>query len=131
MNGQLLPMGQLRPIIDAFVDRVVLDLMIGLFLKSIPKERLKQRELEDVAAWKRYSVSYPGRSLKEEYTQHPVTGGHFNRPKKILQETLCEFDVSATLKEAWLAHTEVLGALITHDSESRCDAVASRIDDLN
>ena len=131
MNRELLPMDQLRPIIDAFVERVVIDPMIGFFFNSIPKERLKQRELEFAAAWMGHPVSYTGRPLRQAHTQHPIKGGHFDRRKKILEDTLNEFDVPCTLKEAWLAHTDALRAQITQDGKSQCDAVATRLDDLN
>ena len=131
MNRELLPMDQLRPIIDAFVERVVEDPMIGFFFNSIPKERLKQRELEFAAAWMGHSIAYTGRPLKQAHTQHPIKGGHFDRRKKILHETLNEFDVPSALKEAWLSHTDALRAQITQDDESQCDAVATRLDALN
>ena len=131
MNGELLPMEELRSIIDAFVERVVKDPMIGFFFNSIPIERLKERELEFAAAWMGHPVSYTGRALKQAHAQHPIKGGHFDRRKKILQETLNEFDIPSALKEAWLAHTDALRAQITHDSERQCDAVATRLDELN
>ena len=108
MNGELLPMEELRSIIDAFIERVVKDPMIGFFFNSIPIERLKERELEFAAAWMGHPVSYTGRALKQAHAQHPIKGGHFERRKKILQETLNEFDVPCTLKKAWLAHTDAL-----------------------
>ena len=131
MNGERLPMEELRSIIDAFVERVVEDPMIGFFFNSIPKERLKQRELEFAAAWMGHPIAYTGRPLKQAHTQHPIKGGHFDRRKKILQETLNEFDVPSALKEAWLSHTDALRAQITQDAESQCDAVATRLDALN
>ena len=45
-----------------------------------------------------HSIKYTGRPLKQAHSQHPIKGGHFDRRKKILQETLNEFDVPSALK---------------------------------
>ena len=131
MNRELLPMDQLRPIIDAFVERVVMDPMIGFFFNSIPKERLKQRELEFAAAWMGHSVSYTGRPLKQAHSQHPIKGGHFDRRKKHPCRRPSMNLTFLCVEAAWLAHTDSLRAQITQDGQSQCDAVATRLDDLN
>ena len=130
MNDELLPMDQLRSIIDAFVEKFIADPMIGFFFNRMSKEKLKHREFEFAAAWMGHSIGYPGRALKRAHTQHPIEGSQFERRRMILEETLDAFVVPPSLKEAWLAHTDALRAQITHRGNNRCDAGSTRLESL-
>ena len=52
---------RLRVIIDDFVDRIVRDMMIGFFFRSVDIPRLKQREFEFAAAHLGGETRYTGR----------------------------------------------------------------------
>ena len=131
MKDNALPIEELRKVIDAFVEKVVGDPMIGFFFQSISVDVLKKREFELAASWMGHPVKYTGRPLKAAHAQHPINGGHFDRRRTILKETLERFGVDESLKDAWLTHTDALRAQVTDDSAGICDTQETSLDALN
>jgi len=111
---------RLRAVIDAFVDRMFDDLMIGFFFRSASRERIKEMELQHAAEHLGGPVTYGGRPLDKAHAPHRIMGGHFERRKKILDDTLREHGVSEAIRERWMAHLETLRPLITKDAGSEC-----------
>jgi truncated hemoglobin YjbI len=119
----------LRAIIDTFIDRVFDDRMIGFFFRHSDRQRIKEMEYQLVAHFLGAEVQYQGRPLDQVHAKHPIMGGHFDRRRQILKETLDFYHVSEPIKEAWLAHTDQLRPLITPEQDSACDSntVAQRV----
>ena len=117
---------KLRQIIDAFIDRVFDDTMIGFFFRNANKGRIKEMEFQLIARFLGADVEYQGRPLDEVHAKHPIMGGQFARRRQILKETLESFDVPAFIIDAWLEHTDSLRPLITPEADSACDPVAAR-----
>ena len=117
---------KLRQIIDAFIDRVFDDTMIGFFFRNANKVRIKEMEFQLTARFLGADVEYQGRPLDEVHAKHPIMGGQFARRRQILKETLESFDVPAFIIDAWLEHTDSLRPLITPEADSACDPVAAR-----
>lgn len=117
---------KLRQIVDAFIDRVFADRMIGFFFRNANKQRIKELEYQLIAQHFGAPTVYQGRPLAEAHGKHPIMGGQFMRRMQILRETLEEFDVPPEIRDAWLAHTEELRPLVTRDSGSDCDADLAR-----
>ena len=67
---------KLRAIIDAFVDRVMDDVMIGFFFRHVNRERLKELEYQHAAEFLEADVKYRGRALRDAHGKHPIMGGH-------------------------------------------------------
>ncbi len=111
---------RLRPIIDTFVDRVVNDVMIGFFFRSVDLERLKQFEYEFAAAHLGGPSNYSGRPLARAHAQHPILGGHFNRRLRILEKTLADFSAPEDVIREWIEHNERLRRVITRDLGTEC-----------
>lgn len=120
---------RLRAIIDTFIDRVFDDRMIGFFFRHSDRQRIKEMEYQLVAHFLGAQVHYQGRPLDQVHAKHPIMGGHFDRRRQILKETLDLYHVSEPIKEAWLAHTDKLRPLITPEQDSACDSntVAHRV----
>lgn len=131
MKDNALPIEELREVIDAFVEEVVRDPMIGFFFQSISVDVLKRREFELAASWMGHPIKYSGRPLRAAHSQHPIKGGHFDRRRTILKETLERFGVDVSLINEWLAHTDALRAQVTKDSSGVCDAQETSLDALN
>lgn len=110
----------LHAIIDDFVERVFGDVMIGFFFRGIEQKHLRELEYQHAAEHLGGPVHYRGRPLREVHAKHPIRGGHFDRRKQILRETLEAHSVPADIAEAWLAHTESLRALVTPDGAGEC-----------
>lgn len=117
---------RLRKIIDAFIDRVFDDRMIGFFFRHADRQRLKEMEFQFTARFLGAEVEYRGRPLDQVHAKHPIMGGQFARRAQILRETLEIFLVPEPVREAWLAHTESLRPLITQDAGSDCDPMVAR-----
>jgi hemoglobin len=112
---------QLRLIINAFIDSVFDDRMIGFFFHKADRQRIKDMEYQLAAHFLGAQVEYQGRPLDQVHAKHPIMGGHFARRRQILKETLDLYHVPDPIKQAWLAHTDALRPLITPQKDSECD----------
>ncbi len=112
---------RLRPIIDAFVDRVFEDRMIGFFFRNADRARVKKFEYQLAASFLGADIEYGGRPLGKVHANHPIMGGHFARRRQILSETLDDYGVASEIKEALLRHTDALRGQITPEAGSGCD----------
>jgi hemoglobin len=117
---------RLREIIDAFIDRVFADRMIGFFFRNADRKRIKEMEYQLTAEFLGADVHYRGRPLDQVHAKHPIMGGQFARRLQILKETLEDFHVPHPIRDAWIEHNESLRSLITPNSGSDCDPVAAR-----
>ena len=104
---------RLRAIVNAFIDRVFEDRMIGFFFRNVDRARLKEMEYQLAASFLGANVKYTGRPLGKAHVNHPIMGGHFARRRQILKETLEAYQVAEEIKAAWLDHTDSLRPLIT------------------
>ena len=112
---------KLRTIINTFIDRVFDDRMIGFFFRHADRNRIKDLEYQLAAHFLGAQVKYQGRPLDQVHGKHPIMGGHFDRRRQILKETLELYHVPELIKAAWLAHTDTLRSLITPEQDSACD----------
>jgi len=117
---------KLREIIDAFIDRVFADRMIGFFFRNADRARIKEMEYQLAAEFLGAEVKYTGRPLDITHANHPIMGGHFARRRQIFKETLEHFGVAEEIESALLNHTDALRSLITPEIGSGCDPVAAR-----
>ena len=117
---------KVRAIVDAFIDRVFADRMIGFFFRDADRKRIKELEYQLAAGFLGADVEYQGRPLHLVHAKHPIMGGHFARRRQILKETLGECNVPEPIREAWLKHTDSLRSLITPEADSDCDPIAAR-----
>jgi hemoglobin len=112
---------RLRTIIDTFIDRVFEDRMIGFFFRNADRRRIKEFEYQLAARFLGADVEYRGRPLAKVHANHPIMGGHFERRRQILRETLDFFDVAPEIKSVLLDHTDALRSQITPETGSDCD----------
>ena len=117
---------RLRAIVNAFIDRVFEDRMIGFFFRNVDPARLKEMEYQLAASFLGADIKYTGRPLGKAHVNHPIMGGHFARRRQILKETLEAYQVAEEIKAAWLDHTDSLRPLITPEAGSDCDPIAAR-----
>lgn len=117
---------KLRPVIDAFIERVFNDRMIGFFFRAADKKRIKEMEFQLTARFLGADVQYSGRPLAQVHAKLPIMGGQFARRLQILRETLDAYEVPQEIRDVWLEHTESLRSLITSDSGSDCDPELAR-----
>ena len=111
----------LRRVVNAFVDRLFDDMMIGFMFRKTTRERVKEKEYEFAAGHLGGNVPYTGKPLREAHAPHAIQGGQFNRRLQILKETLAELDVPAPVVAHWIAHTESLRQVVTLGAGDACD----------
>jgi len=116
----------LRAIVNAFIDRVFEDRMIGFFFRNADRARIKEMEYQLAASFLGADIKYTGKPLGKAHVNHPIMGGHFARRRQILKETLEVYQVAEEIKAAWLHHTDSLRPLITPEAGSGCDPIAAR-----
>jgi hemoglobin len=117
---------KLREIIDAFIDRVFEDRMIGFFFHNANRARIKEMEYQLMANFLGADIEYKGKPLQQAHAKHPIMGGQFARRRQILKETLEAYRVPELIEEAWLQHTDSLRPLITAQKGSDCDPIKAR-----
>ena len=117
---------RLRAIVNAFIDRVFEDRMIGFFFRNADRARIKEMEYQLTASFLGADIKYTGRPLGKAHVNHPIMGGHFARRRQILKETLEAYQVVEEIQAAWLHHTDSLRPLITPEAGSGCDPIAAR-----
>jgi hemoglobin len=117
---------KLREIIDAFIDRVFEDRMIGFFFHNANRARIKEMEYQLIANFLGADIEYKGKPLQQAHAKHPIMGGQFARRRQILKETLEAYRVPELIEEAWLQHTDSLRPLITAQKGSDCDPIKAR-----
>jgi hemoglobin len=118
---------RMRAIVNAFIDRVFEDRMIGFFFRNADRARLKEMEYQLAASFLGADIKYTGKPLGKAHVNHPIMGGHFARRRQILKETLEAYQVAEEIKAAWLDHTDSLRPLITPEAGSDCDPIAARV----
>jgi len=112
---------RLRKIIDTFIDRVFEDRMIGFFFRNADRGRIKELEYQLTASFLGADIEYRGRPLGKVHANHPIMGGHFDRRRQILGETLDFYEVPPAIKAVILQHTDALRSEITPETGSDCD----------
>ncbi|HKU37294.1 MAG TPA: group 1 truncated hemoglobin [Polyangiales bacterium] len=112
---------KLREIIDDFVERVFVDIMIGFFFANADKERIKRFEFEHASALLGGPHAYAGRPLRQAHAAHPIRGGHFARRMQILRQVLAAHGVPEPVQKRWLEHDLALAGQITGDALGECN----------
>lgn len=109
----------LRPLVERFVGRVFQDPMIGFLFRAADRARVAEKEYELAARHLGADVPYTGRPLALAHAPHPISSGHFDRRRKILEEVLLEAGAPASVIAVWLGHVEALRGEIVREAR-RC-----------
>ncbi len=115
----------IRAVLRDFYDAVFADVMIGFHFKGADKERLIQRETELTLEALGADVAYTGRPLREAHAPHPILGGQFMRRRKLLADAIARAGLPDAVRDAWLAHTDSLRAVVTRDRTDECDVAGA------
>jgi hemoglobin len=118
---------KLRAVITDFYGRLFDDVMVGFLFIGKDRKRLIEKEIELTARFLGADVRYTGRPLRAAHARVPIMGGHFDRRRQILEETLAAHDVAPEVRETWIRHTLALRDQVTADPTGACnDVPASR-----
>jgi hemoglobin len=113
----------LRGVVDTFVDSVFSDVMIGFIFAGRDRGRIKEMEYQLAAEQLGGPVVYGGRPIASVHAPLPIMGGHFDRRRQILIDTLQDHGVAPEIRDAWIAHVDSLRHEILGDTDDphHCD----------
>jgi hemoglobin len=103
---------RLRSLIEAFVERVASDFIIGFMFEGRDLARICAHEFEWASAHFGSETQYTGRPLGQVHKPLKINGGHFRRRIAILRTVLTESGVSQELIDHWIAREEAMASVI-------------------
>ncbi|MEE2779842.1 MAG: group 1 truncated hemoglobin [Myxococcota bacterium] len=98
----------LRAIIDDFVESVFDDVMIGFIFMGKDKARIAKMEFLLASQQLGGPHVYTGRPIGRVHRPLPIMGGHFDRRRMILQNTLRDHQAPEDVVARWLEHVDDL-----------------------
>lgn len=108
--------------IDAFVDRVAADFIIGFLFQGRDLARVKARETELACMHRGGPVRYAGRPLGAVHQPLRINRGHFRRRLAILRTVLSERGVPDEIIDRWIRHEQRLEPAIVDGTDCAPDA---------
>lgn len=102
----------LHRLVDAFIDRVAADPIIGFFFDGVDLTRVKRHEAALAAQHLGGPAAYAGRPLAAVHRPRGIGAGHFRRRHAILRTVLTDHGVDPSIIARWIAHEQRLEAAI-------------------
>lgn len=107
----------LRRVIDAFVDRMFADFIIGFLFEGKDRDRIKRHEFELAAQHLGGPFRYAGRPVAPTHRPLRINKGQFRRRLALLRTVAREHGVPDDVIERWLAHDRALERTITDGTD--------------
>lgn len=108
-------------LVDAFLDRVFDDFIIGFFFEGRDHARIRHLEKAHARVHLGGPGGYPGRSLAGAHRPLRINRGHFRRRLAILRTVLQEHGVPEAVIDRWIAHDRRLEPAITDGTDCLAD----------
>lgn len=106
-----------RAIVDAFVDRMVADPIIGFRFVGADPARIKQHEYEHAARALGATTPYTGRPIVPLHRPMRINGGQFRRRLALLRQQIERAGVPLDVVEDWLAEQRAMESRITDGTD--------------
>ncbi len=106
-----------RQLVDAFLDQVFGDFIIGFHFEGRDHDRIRRHELEHAVQLLGGPKAYTGRPVGALHRPLKINRGQFRRRLAILKTTLTAHEVPEPIIERWLAHDQRLEAAITDGTD--------------
>jgi len=107
----------LEPLIEAFIDRVFDDFIIGFLFIGKDRARIVRHEIEHAAGHLGGPTAYTGRPIPQVHRPLRINAGHFRRRLAILRTVLREQGVDEEVVDRWVASNQRLQASITDGTD--------------
>jgi hemoglobin len=107
----------LERVIDAFVERVAADMVIGFLFTGRDLARIKRHEVEHAARHLGGAVPYTGRPIAAAHRPLKINAGQFRRRLAILRTVATDKGVPADVVERWVAADAKLERAVTDGSD--------------
>lgn len=108
---------RLRPIIEAFVDRMFADFIIGFQFAGRDRDRIVRFETQHAARLLGGAGPYEGRPVARVHRPLKINRGQFRRRLAILRTVLREHAVDEGVIERWIAHDSQLESVVTDGTD--------------
>ena len=92
-----------RVVVEAFLERIFRDPLIGFFFHRASRARVRELEVRFAVVHLGGPAGYRGRSMREAHEQHRIFEGQFERRMTIVRETLQMLEVPADIARRWVA----------------------------
>lgn len=109
--------------IDAFVDRVASDWVIGFLFEGRDLARIKRHETSLACMHRGGPAAYSGRPLGAVHQPLRINRGHFRRRLAILRTVLSERGVPDDIVDRWIRHEQRLEPAIVDGTDCAPDEV--------
>ncbi len=106
-----------RTLVDAFLDQVFADFIIGFHFEGRDHDRIRKHELEHAVQLLGGPAAYTGRPVGAVHRPLKINRGQFRRRLAILKSTLTAHGVPEPILERWLAHDQRLEPAITDGTD--------------
>ncbi len=107
----------LRDLVQAFVDRVFADLIIGFHFEGKDRDRIVEKEFEHARLHLGGGGAYTGREIGAAHQPLKINAGQFRRRLAILRKVLDDAGVDAQIRDRWIAHNQALLDRITRGED--------------
>ena len=106
-----------RQLVDAFLDQVFSDFVIGFHFEGRDQDRIRRHELEHAIALLGGPDAYAGRPIGAVHQPLKINRGQFRRRLVILRSVLGTHGVPEDIIERWVAHDARLEPAITDGTD--------------
>jgi hemoglobin len=107
----------LRALVQAFVDRVFSDTIIGFHFAGKDKDRIVEKEIEHARLHLGGGGAYTGREIGAVHQPLKINLGQFRRRLAILRKVLDDAGVEPEVRDRWIAHNQALIDRITSGAD--------------
>lgn len=108
---------QLPAVIDAFVDRMATDFIIGFRFEGADLRRVKKHELELARKHLVGEGVYTGRAFGPLHKSLRINAGQFRRRLALLRTVALEQGLDPEVVERWVEHDRRLEAAVTDGTD--------------
>ncbi|MCB9680917.1 MAG: group 1 truncated hemoglobin [Alphaproteobacteria bacterium] len=106
-----------RALVQAFVDRVFDDMIIGFLFVGKDRDRIVQHELELASVHLGGPLGYRGRPIGPLHRALRINAGQFRRRLAVLRTVLRERGVAEEVVSRWVAHDQRLQPVVTDGTD--------------
>lgn len=108
---------EVHRLVDAFLDAVFADFIIGFHFEGRDLERIRRHELEHAVGLLGGPSEYSGRPIGKLHQPLRINRGQFHRRLAILRSVLGREGVPAEIVERWVAFDARFEAAVTDGSD--------------
>jgi hemoglobin len=121
---------RLRAIVEDLYERILADPIIGFMFDEDEIDRIIDRQTQYLMKHLGDgSTTYEGEPIRKAHQDLPITSGHADRRHQLVEETLDDWEMPASARQAWLELDASLRDLVVRTGEQRRDEMTGTASD--